>query len=354
MRPYRTAGIIIALAVVGAALIPALRSGFRSAVEVERETYVMGTLLKASVTASSRDLGLAAIEAVFEEMGRWENVLSSWRDDSELSRLNSAALDVPQNVSPELLALLGEVHRWAEQSGGAFDPAVGPLIDAWDLRGEGKLPSEAELAAALEKTGLGAFEVDEAAGHVIRRRDGAWMTAGGFGKGAALRAVRAILVDMGVEAAALDFGGQLLIIGSPKNGEGLVAGVAHPSRRTEVFAKLKAQGGSVATSAASERFVEVDGGRYGHILDPRTGWPVPAWGSVTVMTDDPLVADMAATTLFVLGPDEGMAVAEGWKDVAVLFLRQEGDTVTVSWTDAMEPWLLDVPGWERGGGTVER
>jgi len=347
LRPYRTAGIIIALAVMAAVLIPALRSG-RSSVEVERETYVMGTLLKASITATSRDAGISAIEAVFEEMGRWDSVLSSWRDDSELSRLNSAQLDVPQNVSAELLALLGEVHRWAEKSGGAFDPAVGPFIDAWDLRGDGKLPSEAERAAALERTGLGAFEVDEAAGHVIRRRDGAWITAGGFGKGAALRSVRAILVDMGVEAAALDFGGQLLIIGSPKNGEGLVVGVAHPSRRTEVFAKLKAQGGSVATSAASERFVEIDGEQYGHILDPRTGWPVPAWGSVTVMTDDPLVADMAATTLFVLGPDEGMAMAERWTDVAALFLRQVGDTVTATWTEAMEPWLLEVPGWEVG------
>jgi thiamine biosynthesis lipoprotein len=338
---------------MAAALIPALRSR-RSPVEVERETYVMGTLLKASVTASSRDAGMAAIEAVFEEMARWESVLSSWREDSELSRLNASPLDQPQTLSPELLALLGEVYRWAEQSGGAFDPAVGLFIDAWDLRGEGTLPSEAELAEALEKTGLGAFDVDEAAGQVIRRHDGAWITAGGFGKGAALRTVRSILLDMRVEAAAIDFGGQLLIIGSPEGDEGLVVGVAHPSRRAEVFAKLKVHGGSVATSAASERFVEVDGKRYGHILDPRTGWPVPAWGSVTVVTNDPLVADMAATTLFVLGPDEGMARAERWKDVAVFFLRQEGEVVTASWTEGMEPWLLDVPGWEPEVGNVEQ
>jgi len=308
----------------------------------------MGTLLKASVTAADRDAGIEAIEAVFEEMGHWENVLSSWRDDTELSRVNSAMLDTPQDVSPELVALLGEVHRWAEQSGGAFNPAVGALIDAWDLRGEGRLPSEIELAAALETTGLGAFDVDEAMGQVIRRRDGAWITAGGFGKGAALRTVHAILLDMEVEAAAIDFGGQLLVIGSPEDREDLVVGVAHPSRRAEVFAKLKVRGGSVATSAASERFVDVDGKRYGHILDPRTGWPVPAWGSVTVVTVDPLVADMAATTLFVLGPAEGMAKAERWKDVAVLFLLQEGETVTASWTRSMEPWLLEVPGWDVG------
>jgi thiamine biosynthesis lipoprotein len=322
---------------------------------VERETFLMGTRLRVSVQATDPDAGIAAIEAAFAKIRRLEEALSSWRDDSQLSRLNSAPPGVPRPISADLLTLLHEVQQWASLSGGAFDPAIGPLIDVWDLRGAGRLPSRVELAGALAETGPGAFELDADAGTVTRRRPGSWMTAGGFGKGAALRAAGRVLEEAGVEAAILDFGGQLLAIGSPRRGEGWVVGVAHPSRRGRSAAVLRLQGRSAATSAASERFVEIDGVRYGHILDPRTGWPVRAWGSVTVVAEDPLLADMVSTTLFVLGPDAGMAWAEALQeDVAVLFLREEHGGLEATWNRAMEPWLVRVVDNETAGSESPR
>jgi thiamine biosynthesis lipoprotein len=312
-----------------------------SDITVERETFLMGTVLRASVTAANKEAGVEAIEAVVEEISRLEAMLSSWREDSELSRLNAAPPGIPQVVSGELFALLREVEGWAELSGGSFDPAVGPLVDAWDLRGVGRVPSDAELADALQASGLGAFELDESTGRVTREYAGAWMTAGGFGKGAALRAARGVLEAEGVESATLDFGGQLLVLGSRDTG--WTVGVAHPAHRQLVIAKLELQEGSAATSAASERYVEIGGTSYGHILDPRSGRPVPAWGSVTVVAEDPLLSDVVATTLFVLGPDAGMAWAESLQDVGVLFLRLEGETVTAAWNRVIEPRLLEVP-----------
>jgi thiamine biosynthesis lipoprotein len=101
---------------------------------------------------------------------------------------------------------------------------------------------------------------------------------------------------------------------------------------------------SAATSAASERFVEIEGVRYGHILDPRTGRPVDAWGSVTVVMEDPLAADAVATALFVMGPEAGLAWAREREDVGALFLMEGPDGIEVAWNDAMEPWLVRLEG----------
>ena len=340
LRPHPLAVLAVVLGAT-LAIIVAVSFERSSDIAVERETFLMGTVLRASVVAANKEAGVAAIEAVFEEISRLEGVLSSWREDSELSRLNSAPLGVPQVVSGELFALLREVEEWAEASGGSFDPAVGPLVDAWGLRGVGRVPSDAELADALKASGPGAFELDESTGRVTREFSGSWMSAGGFGKGAALRAARGVLEAEGVESATLDFGGQLLVFGSRDTA--WTVGVAHPAHRQVVIAKLDLLEGSVATSAASERYVEIDGASYGHILDPRSGRPVPAWGSVTVVADDPFLADVVATTLFVLGPDTGMAWAESLQDVGILFLRLEDETVTATWNEVIQSRLLEVP-----------
>ena len=162
-----------------------------------------------------------------------------------------------------------------------------------------------------------------------------------------------------MKAGLLDFGGQLVAIGSKPAGSGWPVGVAHPDRREREVARLKLQDRAVATSGESERFVEVEGVRYGHILDPRTGIPVPAWGSVTVVAKDPLVADVLSTALFVMGPDRGSAWAEGLGEIGVLFLSEEGGGLEARWNAAMEPWLVNLeaevgrPG-QRGSSEIRR
>jgi thiamine biosynthesis lipoprotein len=312
----------------------------------------MGTTLESKVWARDAETGFAAIESAFAEVRRIEELLSSWRADSELSRLNSAHAGSAVELSSELFALLREVQEWAAGSGGAFDPALGPLVDAWDLRGKGRRPSEAELAHALAASGLDGFELDERARTAVRQRPGAWLTAGGFGKGAALRAARVSLEEAGIESALLDFGGQILALGSAERSERWAVGVADPARRDRCIAAIRLRDRSAATSAASERFVEIDAARYGHILDPRTGRPVPAWGSVTAVSDDPLLADMASTTLFVLGPEAGMSWAEDREDLGVLFIDVRGNGLVAKWNRAMQPWLIESDGRDGIGTCV--
>jgi thiamine biosynthesis lipoprotein len=307
---------------------------------MKREAWLMGTRLSVTASAPSRQAAVQAIESVFHEVERVEAALSSWREGSEISRLNSAAVGEEVQLSAEVAGLLDEIGDWVRRTERAFDPAVGPLIDAWDLRGQGRVPPAAELDRAVAASAFTAFELDPVSRRGTRTDAGAWLTAGGFGKGAALRAARNVLTRTDVESALLDFGGQLVAVGTASGGRSWPVAVAHPARRDSQLVVLHLRDRSVATTAASERYVEASGVRYGHVLDPRTGWPAEPWGSATVVCEDPLVADVLSTALFVLGPERGGTWAEGLEGVGVLFLQEMAGAVEARWNQAMEPWLV--------------
>ncbi|HXE56926.1 MAG TPA: FAD:protein FMN transferase [Gemmatimonadales bacterium] len=285
----------------------------------------MGTTLHVTALAADRGAGVAAIEAAFAAVARLDSLLSTWRDDSEIARLNAAPAGAPVPLSAELFTLLAEALRWCRATGGAFDPAVGPLVDAWDLRGRGRMPSAAELARARAAAGCDAVTLDAATRTGRRRSRLSWLDTGGFGKGAALRSALAALVGRGAEAGLLDFGGQVLVFGHPPAGDGWRIPVAHPAHRTAAALKLRLPGGlSAATSAQSERFVTLADTTLGHILDPRSGRPVAPWGSVTVVAADPAEADALSTALFVLGPEAGPRWAEHHAVAALFLVDRDG------------------------------
>lgn len=302
----------------------------------------MGTTLRVSLAAPVRAMGIERIEAVFGEVRRLEAMLSTWRDDSEVAALNHAPAGRPVRLSPELYELLREAGEWSRATGGAFDPAIGPLVDAWGLRGKGRVPSPAELARARAASGLGRFELTGGARNASRRDSLAWLDTGGFGKGAALRQAGRLLRASGVGSALLNFGGQVLALGSDERGEPWTVPVAHPSRRDVPVARLAVRDRSVSTSAQSERGATVDGRRLGHVVDPRSGVPVEPWGSVTVVAADAMTADILSTALLVLGPDEALRWAEGRDDVGVLVLVERGDGVEPRWNRAMEQYLAGI------------
>lgn len=315
-----------------------------SAVRVRRRVHAMGTVLTATAWADGRGAAVDALEAAVRSVETTEERLSTWRDDTELAALNAAARGRPAPVGDTLFGLLEDVRRWREATGGAFDPAVGSLVEAWDLRGEGRVPGRQRLREAREAAGLGCWELDADRRTVTPRCEGAWIDAGAFGKGAAFRVAGRALREAGVRAALLDFGGQFLAVGRPPGEDAWRVGVAHPSDRDRPVAALEVAGRSVATTSASERFVVVEGETRGHVIDPRSGEPVPPWGSVTVVADDPLAADALSTGLFVLGPDGARAWAEDRDDVAVLVLEETDEGgLDAAWNGAMERHLAERP-----------
>ncbi|HJS46810.1 MAG TPA: FAD:protein FMN transferase [Gemmatimonadales bacterium] len=294
-------------------MIPFLAALVLQSTPFTREAGAMGTTLRVEI-AAPRELALEATEEALAVVERWEAILSTWRPEAELDRVNRAPAEGCVPLSPALASVLARVAEWVELTGGAFDPAIGALVDAWDLRGAGRIPSAAELGAARAASGWSRVVIES--GACLRRPGGLWIDSGAFGKGLALGAALRALGAHGLDGM-LDFGGQVAIAGRPRTIE-----VADPADRRRPGATLARIAGSAATSAQSERRVVVGGVAYGHLLDPRTGRPAPDWGSVTAVAADPFVADVLSTALFILGPDAALAWAAEHPEVGVLVLER--------------------------------
>jgi thiamine biosynthesis lipoprotein len=313
---------------------------------VERTVLSMGTTLTARVEHPVAKNATSALEAAIRAVEETERLLSTWQTTTPLSRANHSRPGTSVPLSGELHGLLTEVFGWSSDTERAFDPSIGALVDAWDLRGKGRHPTASELSHARQMSGPDVLRLSP--GSLTRMRPGAWIDAGGFGKGAALREASRALHDAGVTRALLDLGGQVLAVARPGEAPWEIA-VSHPVRREEATAWLRVAGVSVATSGNSERGLMVEGQRIGHLLDPRTGRPAPDWGSVTVVAQDPLVADVLSTALYVMGPEHGMAWLADHPDVGALFLVRSDDRIVTLHNRAMDRWLVTLPA---GAGPV--
>lgn len=304
------------------------------ALPITRVRYLMGALCEITVTGTSgpqatrqKDVE-AAVEAAFEEIARLESILSDWIPTSELSRLNRRRQGETVRCSPDLFDFLTKAARLSEQTGGAFDITVGPLIRAWDIRGAGRVPAEEELAAALGAVGWQRLLLDDASRSAHLTRAGMTLDPGGIGKGYALDAAARVLADRDVTSALLDFSGQILVIGKPPDAPHWTVSLAHPSLRDERICDIALPEGSIATSSNAERAPA--GGGHGHILDPASGQPVSWRGSVSVLARTGTEADAWSTALFVLGPEKGLSLVAATTPGGILsaiFLepRENGD-----------------------------
>ena len=306
---------------------PAPSAGAEQPVRVERTVFLMGTLATFVVEAPDRETGLAKLERMVRVIERTEDELSTWRDDSVLSTLNRQPVGEVLELQATTCALLARVAEWHAATDGAFDPAVGSLIEVWGLRAEGRQPDDEERQAALALSGLGHLALDPEA-CAVTRLAAVTLDAGGFGKGEALDRVREAERDRS-GVWFIDFGGQMAVSGAASDG-GWTVGVAHPVRRDVSVLELSLAAGSLATSGGSERdLLLVDGARIGHIIDPRSGRPVSRSESVTVWHESAFVADVLSTALYVMGPEAGIAWAAA-HGIAACFIAADPDSGDVA------------------------
>lgn len=320
------AALTVLAALAGA--VPARTAGPAPApalAPVERARVLMGTLCTAAVVHEDPARARAAASAALDEIDRLEGVLSSWRDDSELARFNRAAALGPAPCSVDLAAVLDSALVLARLTEGAFDPTVGSLMDAWDLRGEGRVPSAAVLEAARERTGWPGLALDhgvrgEGTGRFLK--PGMALDLGGIGKGFALDRAAATLARLGVRRALINLGGEVMALG-----EGHTVTVAHPASRLTPVVELEVGAGCVSTSGQSERGFTAGGVRHGHVLDPRAGRPAPTAASVTVVCRSATRADALATALLVMGRERAARFLIEHGDIGGLWLEPAGDAV---------------------------
>jgi thiamine biosynthesis lipoprotein len=278
-----------------AAMIAALLLALLPAALAEnRAQYLMGTVCEVSADVTT--------EPAFAEARRIETMLSTWRDDSELARVNRGA-----KPSAELSALLEKTVVWSGETGGAFNPFMRPLIDAWQTRGEGRVPTDAERVAALAL-------VRASSGRDARSPLG--FEEGAFGKGYAIDRMLNALRERGAKHAVVNFGGQ---IGALSETE---VTIADPKHRQHPVVALTLKQGSISTSSGSEKTFEKDSRRFSHIIDPATGEALPPRGSVSVIADSAFDADVLSTALYVMGCERGLAWARAHR-VTAIFIDDE-------------------------------
>ena len=275
------------------------------------------------VHATSADRAAECASCAIAEVARIEAKYSRYRADSVVSRINAQAGGAPVSVDDETLQLLAYAAACHEQSDGLFDATSGVLRRAWHFD-RGRVPSDEELAPLLALVDWKAVEIE---GRKVRlTRPGMELDFGGFGKEYAVDRAARVLADCGADAALVSLAGDLCIVGAQPGGSPWRVGVVHPRKAGTAIASIPVRSGAIATSGDYERFVEVDGVRHCHILDPRTGRSARGFQSVTVHAASCLVAGSATTVAMLKGREDGLAWLEalGLPYLAVL---EEGEVV---------------------------
>jgi thiamine biosynthesis lipoprotein len=260
--------------------------------------------------SGERASDIPAARDALDEAERLEALLSVFRDTSEISRVNDQAGIGAVTASDDVVTLLGRCQELSAATGGAFDITSTPLSRCWGfLRREGRLPADAEIDQALALVGMDALSCDPDTNRVSLSKRGAALNLGAIGKGFAVQAIGAALWRRGVRDALVSAGSSsVLAVGGRRDGWTVDVTVSGPARR--VLARLRLRNAALGTSGAGEQFIEVDGRRYGHILDPRTGRPAAGVVNATVVTADATSADALATAFFVGGIDLARAYCD--------------------------------------------
>jgi len=263
----------------------------------------------------------AACQAL-EAIGFLEQLWSVYIPTSELSIVNTRAHEVPVQVSSSTMQLLDQAIEIWQRTSGAFDVTSGKLTKTWGFHGrQGRMPSETDLAAALLQIGTQNIALDRD-NSTVRLANGAELNPGGIGKGLAIDTAGEILENAGVEHYALH-GGKSSIrcrglqkLQCPDDGWSIA--VRHPEQSERILGTLHLHNQSLGTSGPANQFFYFKGKRYGHIIDPRTGWPTDGMLSITVLHPQAGWADALATGLYVLGVERAIEYCQLNPDTAMI------------------------------------
>jgi len=287
----------------------------------------MGTIFRIELYSPDDATAAKAAEAAFARAEELEQIMSDYREDSELMRLVREGALVPFPVSDDLYDVLAKSLRISELSQGAFDVTVGPLVDLWrNVRKTGRLPDAAELAQAKALVDYKNVELDAVRRTVFLKRAGMKLDLGAIGKGYAADQMLALLHSHGIRQAMVVAGGEVALGAPPPGKTSWRVAIDTPDTVTgNPPCALLLHDAAVSTSGNSRQFVEVNGKRYSHIIDPSTGLGLEGAASTTVIAMNSATADALATALSVMPVADGIRLAESLSGVAAFWVRQAGN-----------------------------
>jgi thiamine biosynthesis lipoprotein len=268
----------------------------------------------------------AILEDALEEVERIDRLLSNYKRESPLSRVNREAARGPVAVDPELFDFFEASLRYSRESGGAFDITVGPLMKAWGFfEGDGRMPEPAQLADARRRVGFEHVILDPTRHTVRFDVDGLELDPGGIGKGYAIDRVVSLLRQRGVTTALVSAGGSTIAaLGAPPDEEGWTVTLDDPLPPGTRAMTFTLRDRSLSIAGAAGKFFDEGGRRYTHIMDPRTGTPVSGVLTVAVVTATGIDGDAWDDAFFVLGVEKSREIVKTMRGVEAYFLLPAG------------------------------
>jgi thiamine biosynthesis lipoprotein len=283
----------------------------------------MGTLFKIIVYAPDEATADQAVKAAFARVVALDGIMSDYKPTSELMRLCAKAGGDPVPVSVELFFVLSMAQEVARKSDDAFDVTVGPVVKLWrQCRKARHLPDPKQLAEALALVGYRNIRLDEKARTVQLLKAGMQLDLGGIAKGYAADEILAVLKQHGLTRALAAAGGDVTVSGPPPDAEGwkvVIAALGDEDARAPRTLLLR--DAAVSTSGDAEQYVEIDGTRYSHIVDPRTGLGLIGRMSATVVARNGITADSHTKVVAILGPEKGFPIIEATAGASARFVR---------------------------------
>lgn len=305
----------------------------------------MGTLFSITLFAADEGAAREAAKAAFERINRLEDIMSDYQADSELNQLREQPAGKPVRVSGDLFAVLEQAQHLSRVSGGAFDVTIGPYARLWRFaRKRQVLASSAEMARAAAAVGWEKLRLYPRTQTVTLLAPSMQLDLGGIAKGYAADEALRVLGGRGIHRALVAASGDIALGDPPPGQRGwriAVAGVLQdrraadggpytardsPGDASDVAARIVLRNCGVSTSGDTEQSIQIEGVRYSHILDPRTGLGLTNRIQATVIAPNATTSDPLATTVCVLGPTRGLALANSMSGTAAFILAEEQGT----------------------------
>lgn len=307
---------------------------------VSKEGFFFDTICTISIydmDEMSQDKAEKLLDDAYKEAERYEKIFSRQIEGSDLWKLNNEG---SIELSAEAIKPLETGLKYGDLSEGAFDITTGAVLDLWDFHKDssaGNLPDPGELEKRLSTVGYKDVKVEKAkdgSGKVTLGKEGQVVDLGGVAKGYICDEMSNYLKKHGVKSAIVNLGGNITVIGKKPGGEAFKVGIEKPySDRKDIIGAVDMENQTIVTSGIYERYVEVDGKKYHHILDPKTGWPIDTdVVSVTVVSKfgNSMECDAMSTTILLLGSEKGIKLVEKNKDMEALFQLKNGDMINTS------------------------
>ncbi len=285
---------------------------------------LMGSRYELSAVHEDSVLAQQSIEAGIKEIQRIENLISSWKEGSQTSLVNKNAGVQAITVDEELFSLIQRSFKISNLTDGYFNIAFEPLAELWSKKGKtGQLPTTEEIDSARQLVDIKNVLIDKENSTVFLKLKGMKIGFGAIGKGYSANMAKKVMLDLGIKNGMVNAGGDLSIWGNNLENQPWKIGIADPDKKESFVAWLDLTNASIVTSGNYEKFIEIKGKRYTHIVNPTTGFPVEGVKSVTIISPDAELSDALATSVFVMGVEKGLELINRLKNIECLIIDDQ-------------------------------